>query len=183
MRTGAGRIQHAIGALWKRFGPCVPEMAERVLGVFAWSPASLSRAWGFFRGLPAGKKSLRLRLSIFFAAFLVVAWLCTAVAAWIECREYINEFFDTQQMLFAERLAETHFAHDAAVLSRLKERQPGINKRARGDLEDDALGFAVFTMTGDVVMADAGSGRYFTFKPDKRGFSDERLSGGEGETP
>lgn len=149
--------------------------------LLAWGLAFLSRVRGYFDNFPVSRKSLHLRLSVFFAVFLMIAWLIAAFFAWIECKGYINEFFDTQQMLFAKRLAETDFAKNTAILFRTREKPSGVGKKAMGHLEEDALGFAVFTNTGQLVMADAKSGRHFPFEPDKRGFSDVRLSGGKGD--
>ncbi|MDR2504066.1 MAG: sensor histidine kinase N-terminal domain-containing protein [Deltaproteobacteria bacterium] len=151
--------------------------AETALRLILWG---LSRLWERFQGLPLSKKSLRLRLSLFFTAFLAFAWFGAAFFAWMECEGYINEFFDTQQMLFAKRLAETDFTNEAAVFLKTRERLPGVDKKAAGDLEDDALGFAVFTIAGELVMADGKNGRRFTFEPDKKGFSDMRLPGEKG---
>ncbi|MBI5520651.1 MAG: hypothetical protein HY916_11415 [Desulfovibrio sp.] len=53
----------------------------------------------------AGKNSLRLRLLAFFGGGLLVVWCVTALIAWYESSTTIDEFFDTQQMLFAQRLA------------------------------------------------------------------------------
>lgn len=176
------KARRVIDSAQKKLVPLALRTAGLAAGFLIWSLTSLSRVWGCFYSMPVSKKSLRLRLSIFFAAFLVTAWSFAAFSTWMECRAYINEFFDTQQMLFAKRLAETDFANHADILSRTKERPPGVNKRAMGDLEDDALGFAVFTASGGLVMADAKNGRHFAFKPDKKGFSDERLSGGKDDT-
>lgn len=181
MSAGREAVKRAAGELLKNLGPLALKAGERAFRLLAWGLASLRRVWEYAHGLPVSKKSLRLRLSVFFAVFLVAAWLCAAFFAWLECRASINEFFDTQQTLFAKRLAETNFAKNAVILPKSKERPPGVDKRAMGHLEDDALGFAVFTNAGQLVMADAKNGRHFSFEPDKKGFSDERLSGGKGD--
>ena len=127
---------------------------------------------------PVARKSLRLRLGIFFAFFLVLAWLVAALFAWKEAREYIDEFFDTQQLLFAKRLATTtDFGAYSGALPRNRELFPGVSRDLLGELEDDALAFAVFTGEGQTVMTDNRNGRRMAFDPGQRGFSDTRLAG------
>ena len=122
----------------------------------------------------AGKNSLRLRLLAFFGGFLFVAWSATALIAWSESSEAIDEFFDTQQMLFAQRLAAGNLPSSATPLPKPFT---GAGKNAQGKLEDEALAFAVFTKTGQLVMADGENGHRFPFKPHMQGFANTHLHG------
>lgn len=144
----------------------------------------------FARGLPrlrqamegrpgerTGIKSLRLRLSLFFSLFLAAAWLTAAVFAWKECREYIDEFFDTQQMLFAKQLATADFSDAVTSLPRNKQVMPGVKKKSLGNQEDEALGFAVFTREGERILTDGEKGGRFPFEARAKGFSNVRLTG------
>lgn len=137
----------------------------------------LRRIWASRCHKPEGRKSLRLRLLAFFSVFLVAAWLVAAFFAWDEATEYIDEFFDTQQMIFAKRLATTDFGDYAGTLPGNKVAFPGVSKHALGELEDDALSFAVFTSRGELVMTDGKKGQRFVFAPDIKGFSNIRLAG------
>ena len=122
----------------------------------------------------AGKNSLRLRLLAFFGGFLFVAWSATALIAWSESSEAIDEFFDTQQMLFAQRLAAGNLPAGATPLAKPVT---GAGKKAQGKLEDEALAFAVFTTSGELVMADGENGQRFPFMANARGFTNTHLHG------
>lgn len=135
------------------------------------------KAWIRIARKTTGIKSLRLRLCLFFSLFLVAAWLVAAFFAWKECREYINEFFDSQQMLFAKRLAAADFESTVEKLPKTGKLLRGAGKKSFGDLEDEAIGFAVFTVQGELIINDGQKGRRFPFSRNKRGFSDERLTG------
>jgi two-component system sensor histidine kinase QseC len=182
MSTGGKNIKRALGEGRKHLGLWAWKTAGGAAGLLRRSAAAFSRAWGRFQYAPVSRKSLRLRLSVFFAMFLVSAWLLAALFTWLECRDYINEFFDTQELLFAERLAETDFKSNASILPGTEVRPYGLPEKDMERLEDDALGFAVFTSAGDIVMADAKNGRRIAFKSGKTGFSNERLSGGDGDS-
>ena len=113
--------------------------------------------------------SLRLRLSLFFAALLFAVWSVTAFYCWWESREYIDEFFDTQQMLFAKRLAAARYT---TAGSHLPDTRDMLHSRDddQGEQEDDALAFAVFTQDGRLVLSDGDAGREFVFSPGASGF-------------
>lgn len=49
--------------------------------------------------------SLRLRLIILFSLLALLTWCVASAVAWNITRDNLNEVFDTQQMLFAKRLA------------------------------------------------------------------------------
>ena len=124
---------------------------------------------------PLRQWSLRLRLCMFFLLFMVIAWALAALLAWKECKDYIDEFYDSQQMLFAKRLA-------SANLSNLTDRLPSTKAALRGDtsvekgaFEDDALAFAVFSIDGEAVLTDGDKGDHIMFQNKVTGFVESRL--------
>ena len=126
---------------------------------------------------PMALWSLRLRFSLFFSLLLITAWLAAALLAWKECRDYIDEFFDTQQMLFAKRLATADFG---SMTDRLPSTRVALQENAgaqRGRFEDDALGFAVFTADGKTVLTDGEKGDDFIFAKHSRGFVNTTVYG------
>ncbi len=100
------------------------------------------------------KHSLYLRLSLLFSSFLVIIWLGAALFTWWESREYVGEFFDTQQLLLAKTLATTPLGWANGELPDSRDFFKGIGKKGRGREEDDALGFAVFSKDGRPLLTD-----------------------------
>ena len=123
------------------------------------------------KGIPPVKTwSLRLRLLVFFSVFLLAAWLTAGVLAWQESRKHIDEFFDTQQLLFAKTLATANFDPLVGKLPKTGDLLHGVGKKERGKEERDALGFAVFTRDGQVLLTDGEKGNQFVFQGWKSGF-------------
>ena len=125
------------------------------------------------------KRSLRFRLCFYFTVFLILTWLVAALFSWLECREYINEFFDTQQIQYAKTLSLADMDKlqiDEIRLPSIKEILPGVNKETRGTEEDDALSFAIFSADGKLLLANGSKGARFIFKRFARGFSEELTS-------
>ncbi|ORM51958.1 two-component system sensor histidine kinase QseC [Pantoea conspicua] len=117
--------------------------------------------------------SLFLRLGIGFVLLLGICWASASLSAWHQTRETINELFDTQQMLLAKRLLTLDFSSlDNATLPKTKQ----LLRHHRGDQDDDALAFAVFTHDGRQVMNDGDNGRYLPFEADYQGFHDGQLT-------
>lgn len=117
--------------------------------------------------------SLFLRLGIGFVLLLGICWASASLSAWHQTRETINELFDTQQMLLAKRLLTLDFSSlDNATLPKTKQ----LLRHHRGDQDDDALAFAVFTHDGRQVMNDGDNGRYLPFEADYQGFHDSQLT-------
>ncbi|MEZ3501586.1 quorum sensing histidine kinase QseC [Pantoea sp. KPR_PJ] len=117
--------------------------------------------------------SLFLRLGIGFVLLLGLCWGSASISAWIKTRETINELFDTQQLLFAKRLMALELsAPDNATLPRNK----ALLHHHRGDQDDDALAFAVFTRDGKPVLNDGENGRKLPFDADAQGFHDGQLT-------
>ena len=121
------------------------------------------------------KGSLRFRLCLYFTLFLVAGWLVAAFFAWRECRAYVDEFFDTQQLLFARTLAIADW--QAGKLPGMKEVFKGVDKELRGEHEDDALSFAVFDKDGRLFLSSDEKSEKFVFIPGARGFLNSPLRG------
>lgn len=117
--------------------------------------------------------SLFLRLGIGFVLLLGLCWGSASLSAWWQTRETINELFDTQQLLFAKRLMVLDLTAPAdATLPRNK----ALLHHHRGDQDDDALAFAVFTRDGRPVLNDGENGRKLPFDADAQGFHDGQLT-------
>ena len=134
-------------------------------------------AWGRIMALPVSRRSLRLRLSLFFSLFMLVAWLTAAIFAWHICRDYINEFFDSQQMLVTRTLAVADLTRPPEKLPRIEAMLPGVKKHSFGDLEEEAISFAVFSRDGALLLADSKKGQRFPFEAQRRGFVNVPLHG------
>ena len=125
--------------------------------------------------IAAGAWSLRLRLSLFFASLLLVAGLVAALFSWWASRDNIDTFFDTQQMLFAKRLASARYESLAARLPDTDDILAAAGRGDEGEQEDDALAFAVFDSQGRLLMSDGDNGRDFVFTPKANGFVNTRV--------
>lgn len=120
--------------------------------------------------------SLRLRLVIGFILLTMLCWGAASIESWYQTRNKINELFDTQQMLFAKRLATIN----PQELSQQPQSLPKTKKLVRhhrGNQDDDALAFAVFTRDGQMVLNDGDNGKNFLFNYQRNGFSDGKLRG------
>ena len=51
------------------------------------------------------KRSLRFRLIATLSLASIFVWLLSTAVAWFQVRKEVNQVFDAQQILFAERLA------------------------------------------------------------------------------
>ncbi len=119
--------------------------------------------------------SLRLRLIIGFVMLTLLCWGAASVESWRQTRHNINQLFDTQQMLFAKRLVainpeELH--PDTPTLPKTK----ALVRHHRGEQEDDALAFAIFTRDGQMVLNDGDNGKDFIFQQ-RLGFTNDTLRG------
>lgn len=117
--------------------------------------------------------SLFLRLGIGVVLLLGLCWGSASLSAWLHTRNAINELFDTQQLLFAKRLMVLNLnAPEKADLPRNK----ALLQRHRGDQDDDALAFAVFTRDGKPVLNDGENGRQLPFDAIAEGFHNGQLT-------
>ncbi|MEW5290347.1 quorum sensing histidine kinase QseC [Erwinia papayae] len=120
--------------------------------------------------------SLRLRLMLGFILLSLICWGTAAIGSWWQTRHNINKLFDTQQMLFATRLATMNpeqLSQQPVTLPKSKK----ILRHHRGNQDDDALAFAVFTRDGRMVLNDGDNGKDFQFQYRRDGFTDGKLKG------
>ena len=112
------------------------------------------------------KRSLRFRLIATLSLVSVLVWLISTVVAWFQVRKEVNQVFDAQQILFAERLASSDLRHLLIDRHNTQPRRPFKKHR----FDDDALAFAIFTTDGNIVLSDGENGDNFIYAPQK-GFS------------
>ncbi len=119
--------------------------------------------------------SLRLRLIIALLIVSVGTWLAAAVSAWIESREYTDEFFDTYQLLLARQLSTAVWDN---INQTCQHQTDKIFDKLENDGEEDdeALGFAVFNKNGNLIFHDDENGQYFIFQPDANGFVNQEIT-------
>jgi len=118
--------------------------------------------------------SLFLRLAIGFVLLILVCGGLASLSSWHQTRDTVNELFDTQQMLFAKRL----IALDPTSLHEVTlPKTKTILRHHRGDQDDDALAFAVFSADGRLLLNDGENGRDLSFDDRRDGFRDGHLRG------
>ena len=112
-------------------------------------------------------RSLTLRLISVLCLTALFVWLGSTLVAWWQVRHDVNKVFDAQQVLFAERLANS----DLSTI--LLESSTTLNKNSQSALkksyDDDALAFAIFSETGKLLFSDGRNGKDFIFN-NKMGF-------------
>ena len=116
------------------------------------------------------KRSLRFRLIATLSLVSVLVWLISTAVAWFQVRKEVNQVFDAQQILFAERLASSDLRHLLMDSHNTQPRRPFKKHR----FDDDALAFAIFTTDGNIVLSDGENGENFIYAP-KKGFSLTRI--------
>ncbi|MGC7560991.1 quorum sensing histidine kinase QseC [Pasteurella sp. PK-2025] len=118
--------------------------------------------------------SLRFRLIITLSLTALCIWLASTAVAWFQVRKEVNDVFDAQQILFAQRLASSDLRN---ILSHsLPKDENKLLKKAHKSYDDDALAFAIFTAEGKVVLSDGNNGENFMFTPSS-GFSLNHIRG------
>jgi two-component system sensor histidine kinase QseC len=123
--------------------------------------------------------SLRLRLILLFSLLALLTWGAASLVAWTMTRDNINEVFDTQQMLFAKRLATANLGDllaDESARS-LPKTKKLLRHGKRGDQDDDALAFAIFARDGKMLLNDGENGADFRFDGEREGFTDGERKG------
>jgi len=120
--------------------------------------------------------SLRLRLILGFIVLIVITWACASALAWNQTRDTVDELFDTQQMLFAKRLTALNIG-DLTVKSPQLPRSKKMVRHSHGDLDDDALAFAIFTVEGKMVLNDGDNGPDLQYHYRRDGFTEGTLQG------
>ncbi|PJG85167.1 quorum sensing histidine kinase QseC [Conservatibacter flavescens] len=121
------------------------------------------------------KTSLGLRLIAMLSIVSLVIWAISTSIAWFQVRKEVNEVFDAQQVLFAERLASTDLRNlfiERHNMGGFRPERPKVHKKMR--LDDDALAFAIFTRSGEIIVSDGQNGENFIYAP-QRGFSESHI--------
>nr|WP_269154117.1 quorum sensing histidine kinase QseC [Serratia bockelmannii] len=122
---------------------------------------------------------MRLRLILIFSLLALLTWCTASVVAWVMSRNTINEVFDTQQMLFAKRLATANLGDllaDESARS-LPKTKKLVHHGKRGEQDDDALAFAIFDRDGKMLLNDGENGADFLFDGEREGFTDGERKG------
>ena len=178
---GSNTVEVHVHHLRRKLGADFIRTVHKVgyaLGAAAGTPSGEEQYMKLHR-LLAGK-SLRLRLCVFFTLLVVGAWFTAAGFAWFESREHIDEFFDTQQMLFARQLAAMNFADSLSPSTSSDIGNRLENDDLGGEVDDDALGFAVFdAQSGRMILHDGEKGAHFPFVSGAPGFTDSKLRDGK----
>lgn len=113
------------------------------------------------------KQGLRGRLIILLSSIALLVGIIATTVSWVKLRKEINDLFDSQQILFAERLASSGISKHF-----LKTQKRDGFYRAKVD--DDALAFAIFNARGEQILNDGREGRAINFAPAK-GFQIQQL--------
>lgn len=107
--------------------------------------------------------SLRVRLIILFSMALIVTWLIASSVAFFQINNDLREVFDSQQLLFAKRLASPN------LQALLDDKQPQILPKVKSKqlkklkVDDDALAFAIFSLDGQMLLNDGDNGAKFVY--------------------
>ena len=103
--------------------------------------------------------SFRLISVLSFTALFV--WGVSTAVAWWQVRSEVNDVFDAQQILFAERLANSDLSHILLEhVEDISKIQPHSFKK---NYDDDALAFAIFSKDGKRLLTDGRNGDNFVF--------------------
>lgn len=102
--------------------------------------------------------SLRARLILLISVAIFSTWFVASTVTFFQIRHSLEELFDSQQYLFAKRLASS----DLQIL--LAEPKsvtlPKLEAKSLKKLEydDDALAFAIFNLRGEMLINDGNNG-------------------------
>ncbi|WP_058912406.1 quorum sensing histidine kinase QseC [Entomohabitans teleogrylli] len=127
--------------------------------------------------------SLRTRLLLYILLIALLVWGAASSLAWWQTRHAIDEVFDTQQMLFAKRLATANLSEltaEDAAFGPLPKTRHLVGMGDSGRLDDDALGFAIFDERGALLLSDNDHGHEFGYSA-QTGFLDKPLEGDDDE--
>lgn len=118
-------------------------------------------------------RSLRFRLIVVISLTAMLIWLASTLVAWVQVRKEVNQMFDAQQILFAERLASSNL--HTLIMDRRPPKELRRNPLRKAEYDDDALAFAVFSSQGDMLLHDGNNGEFFPFRPAPHRFSIIRI--------
>ena len=100
-------------------------------------------------------------------------WAGAGVLAWTETKEKIDEFFDTYQMALARQLSGADWSN---VSSETQEKTDKLIKNIHNaDDEDEAIGFAIFTPSGQKVFHDDENGKDFQYQDANGRFVEQKV--------
>ncbi len=117
--------------------------------------------------------SLRMRLIVFFILIACAVWAGAGVLAWAETKEKIDEFFDTYQMALARQLSGADWSN---VSTETQKKTDKLIKNIRNaDDEDEAIGFAIFTPSGQKVFHDDENGKDFQYQDANGRFVEQKV--------
>lgn len=119
--------------------------------------------------------SLRLRLILSLLCVAICIWITAALLSWIESRKYMDEFFDTYQLLLARQLSTADWQSIQSD-SQTKADEIFDDLSEDGEEEDDALGFAVFNQNGDLIFHDDENGADFIYHKKANGFLNQQIT-------
>lgn len=103
--------------------------------------------------------SVRLILALSITALCV--WAISTAVAWREVKGEVNDVFDAQQILFAERLANSEISY---LLLEYADDINYVQKHSfKKSYDDDALAFAIFAKDGRRLLTDGRNGDNFVF--------------------
>ncbi|MCU1107635.1 sensor histidine kinase N-terminal domain-containing protein, partial [Glaesserella parasuis] len=121
--------------------------------------------------------SLRFRLMIVISCTALLIWLISTAVAWVQVRHEVDEVFDAQQVLFAQRLASSDLR--TLLMERKPQRAFNVEHHKKSlkktTFDDDALAFAIFNAQGERILSDGHNGANFPFKR-ASGFTKSRLN-------
>ena len=102
--------------------------------------------------------SLRIRLILLISFAVFGTWLFASTVTYFQIRHSLEELFDSQQYLFAKRLASSDL--QTLLTDRKTVKLPKLKSKSLKKLEydDDALAFAVFDLQGKMVLNDGDNG-------------------------
>ena len=103
--------------------------------------------------------SFRLISVLSFTALFV--WGVSTAVAWWQVRSEVNDVFDAQQILFAERLANSDLSH--ILLEHVEDINKIQSHSFKKNYDDDALAFAIFSKDGKRLLTDGRNGDNFVF--------------------
>ncbi|HIF8808823.1 TPA: quorum sensing histidine kinase QseC [Haemophilus influenzae] len=117
-------------------------------------------------------RSLTLRLISVLSLTALLVWFGSMLMAWWQVRHDVNKVFDAQQVLFAERLANSDLS--AILLESSTKLDKNSQSALKKSYDDDALAFAIFSKTGKLLFSDGRNGKDFIFNY-KTGFYNENI--------
>lgn len=119
--------------------------------------------------------SLRLRLILSLLSVAICIWSVAAVFSWLDSRKYMDEFFDTYQLLLARQLSTADW-ENMRPDSQEKADEIFDDLSEEGEEEDDAIGFAVFNEQGKLIFHDDENGADFIYLPQANGFINQKIT-------